>query len=420
MAIKFELKSAFSVKASWDPVSAKGEASPTPYTVQWKQGSVVKEATSATPSIVLVNLEPDTSYEVRVVSEPSTGVASGAVKTWSLEEPHLENLYASIRLEDGTYDATQFEKTVHDVFLKYFNDIVKNGDTIYTSVILKGAPKNIETRAVVEGSTTDVSGDQNLFLPFTSDSGTDQVVTLHNAVPVTGDCDPCVAKVDLRYSPASDSFTLGDKAYSVGDKFSLFGKMVTVADGSIVLVFEDTVAKAYPFNTSTASNVLGPLGSQFAKNVTCSVINVVGSKSTGGTGNTSSSSWVYDTDTDTIAEATRIVHTIDETSTSGKLSIGVRYTDANSNAFIEPVIECAPGSTTISAQDASDNTVSTTIDSTGISFDTDAASIYFGALQKFRIIFREGADGSPSTLAIESLDANTGTYLTRSEFSDAT
>ncbi|CAM9090727.1 unnamed protein product [Ectocarpus sp. 12 AP-2014] len=196
--------------------------------------------------------------------------------------------------------------------------------------------------------------------------------------------------------------------------------MVTVADGSIVLVFEDTVAKVYPFNTSTASNVLGPLGSQFAKNVTCSVINVVGSKTTGGVGNTSSSSWVYDTDTDTIAEATRIVHTIDETSASGKLSIGVRHTDADSNAFIEPVIECAPGSTTISAQDDSDNTVSTTIDSTGISFDTDAASIYFGASQKFRIIFREGADGSPSTLAIESLDADSGTYLTRSEFSDAT
>lgn len=32
------------------------------------------------------------------------------------------------------YDATQFEKNVHDIFLKYFNDVVNNGDTIYTSV----------------------------------------------------------------------------------------------------------------------------------------------------------------------------------------------------------------------------------------------------------------------------------------------
>lgn len=422
--MQFELTSAFSTKVSWEHVPGTEL-----YTVQWRQGSIEREASSTTPTIVLVNLEPDSSYDVRVV-HASDIVSSGSVKTYSTEDPHLENLYSSVKLEDGTYDATQFDKTVHDIFLKYFNDIVRNGDTIHTSVILKGAPKNIETKAVVEGSTTDVYGDENLFLPFSKDSDSAQIVTLINAVPLTEreepvpddadvgvDEDPWrVSNVDLVYTPDGDSFTIGGKVYTIGDKFNLFGKMVTVADGSIVLVFEDTVAKAYPFNTTTASNVLGPLGSQFAKNITCSVINVVGSKTTGVSGGTSSSSWVYDTETDTIAEATRIVHTIDEDSMSATLSIGVRHTDADNNAFIEPVIECASGSTTISAQDDSDNTVSTTIDSTGISFDTDGASIYFGAAQKFRIIFR---DGTPSTLAIESYDADTGTYMTRSEFSDA-
>ncbi|CAN0567631.1 unnamed protein product [Ectocarpus sp. 12 AP-2014] len=423
MSLRFELKSAFSVKISWDSFDESDA-----YTVQWTQSSVQKETTiSTTSAIALVNLEPDTPYDVRVTSTSSNTALSDSFQTWSLEDPHLENLYASVRLEDGTYDATQFDKSVHDVFLKYFNDIVQNGDTIYASVILKGAPKNIETRAVIEGSTTDVVGDQNLFLPFSKDSGSAQIVTLSNSIPVddvegTTVSDVAVAQdlggdVELLYTPESDTFTIGNNVYGVGDKFNLFGKMVTVADGSIVLVFEDTVAKVYPFNTSTASNVLGTLGSQFAKNVTCSVINVVGSKTTGASGNTYSSSWVYDTETDTIAEATRIVHTIDEDSANGTISIGVRHTDANSNTFIEPVVACASGSTTISAQDDSDNTVSTTIDPTGISFDTDDACIYFGAAQKFRIIFR---DGTPSTLAIESYDADSGTYMTRSEFSDAT
>ncbi|CAM9214494.1 unnamed protein product, partial [Ectocarpus sp. 4 AP-2014] len=327
-------------------------------------------------------------------------ILGSAFQTWPLKNPHLENLYSSVRLEDGTYDATQFDKTVHDVFLQHFNPIVANGDTIYASVVLKGAPKNIETRAVVEGSTTDVSGDQNLFLPFTKHS--------ESAQATFADADNAAAEdyasnVELLYTPDSDSFTLGGKVYGEGDKFSFFGRMFTVAEGSIVLVFEDTVAKIYPFSTSTASNVLGPLGSQFAKNVTCSVIDVVGSKTTGAAGNTPTSSWVYDTDTDTIIEATRIVHTIDETSASGTLSIGVRHTDAASNVFIEPVIACAPRSTTISAQDDADNTVSTTIDSTGISFDTDEASIYFWAAQKFWIIFR---DGAPPTLAVEFSDAS--------------
>lgn len=418
--MKFELESAFSAKVSWDKVADTEE-----YLVRWKTDSHEQQMTSTTTSIVLVNLQPDTLHEVSVMSE-SGQVKSGNVRTWPLEDPHLDNLYASVRLEDGTYDATQFDKAVHDVFLKYFNDIVEDGDTIYTSVILKGAPKNIETRAVVEGSTTDVSGDQNLFLPFTTESDSAQVVTLSNAVPVadigvTADADAYVSEehvssVDVIYTPESDTFTLGEKSYGVGDKFTLFGKMVTVADGSIVLVFEDTVAKSYPFDTTTASNVVGSLGSQFAKNYTCNAINIVGAKTTGVSGNTSSSAWVYDTDTDTIAEATRIVHTIDENSTSATLSIGVRHTDADANAFIEPVIACSSGSTTISAQDDSDNTVSTTIDPTGISFDTDEACIYFGAAQKFRIIFR---DGTPSTLAIESYDADSGTYMTRSEFSDA-
>lgn len=372
MTMQFELKSAFSAKASWDSIAGAES-----YTIQWKaQDAEVKQATSTTPAIVLVNRDPDTSYEVCVLSSDSTVLVSGSVQTWPLDDPHLDNLYSSIKLEDGTYDATQFDKPVHDIFLKYFNDIVQDGDTIYTSVILKGAPKNVETRAVVEGSTADVSGDQNLFLPFTKDSEASQVVTLNDAVPIddTLTTSDEASSVELVYSPNSDSFSIGGMVLGIGDKFNLFGKMVTVADGSIVLVFEDTVARVYPFETSTASNVVGSLGSQFAKNITCNVINVVGSKTTGVSGTTSASGWIYDTETDTIAEATRIVHTIDENSESGTLSFGVLHTDAKANAFIEPVIECASGSTIISAQDASDKTVSTTIDSTGISFDTDDAS----------------------------------------------
>lgn len=412
-----DLESAFSARVSWDPVVDADT-----YSVKWKTGSVEQQTTTTTASVVLINLEPDTLYEVCVVPESSDVGFLGSVQTYPLDDPRLDNLYASIKLGDGTYDATLFDKNVHDVFLKYFNDVVKHGDTIHASVILKGAPKQVETRAVVEGSVTDVSGVENLFLPFSKDATGAQRVTLNNAVPVKDDeaasdaVEAYPSNVDLLYTPESDTFTIGGNVYGVGDKFTLFGQMVTVADGSIVLVFEDTVARTYPFNNATASNVVGQLGSQFAKNYTCQSMNLVGSTTTGVAGNTSSSSWMYDTEADTVTEATRIVHSLDENNTSAVLSIGVRHTDAASNAFIEPVLQLAPGSTTISAQDNSDNTVSTTIDSSGISFDTNEACIYFGAAQKFRMIFR---DGTPSTLAIESYDADSGTYMTRSEFTDA-
>ncbi|CAM9090680.1 unnamed protein product [Ectocarpus sp. 12 AP-2014] len=90
MAVKFELKSAFSAKVSWDAVAAGDAGSSTPYTVQWSQGSVVKEAARATPSIVLVNLDPETSYDVRVLSGTGTtadATFSGAFTTWPAEDP---------------------------------------------------------------------------------------------------------------------------------------------------------------------------------------------------------------------------------------------------------------------------------------------------------------------------------------------
>jgi len=134
--------------------------------------------------------------------------------------------------------------------------VVKNGDVIYASVVYNGETKNIETQAVLEGSTVSVSGDKNLFLPFTPDSSNkNQVVTLENNVKNNVDDENTYAhKVKLNYTPKEDSFILGDRVLKVGDKFELFGRSVTVADGSIVLVFEDTVQFVFPFDTSVASD----------------------------------------------------------------------------------------------------------------------------------------------------------------------
>ena len=74
--------------------------------------------------------------------------------------------------------------------------------------------------------------------------------------------------------------------------------------------------------------------------------------------------------------------------------------------------------TVISSQDASDATASATFESTGLSFDSDEASIYFGAAKNFRMKYSDGV-GGPSVLQIQSLDTGSGEYVTRQEFSDA-
>lgn len=416
--MEFKLTSAFSTRVSWEPVEGVAE-----YSLQWRQGDLVKETRCEETSVLLLNLEPNTSYDVRVASGTNNSTNNstnnkdevfGSFKTFPESEPHLDNLYESVKLADGTYDATQFEKKAHDVFLKYFNDVVKNGDTIYTSVVLKGANKNIQTQAVVEGSTVSVSGDENLFLPFTTDSDNkNQVVTLENKVGKSEDDENTYApKVQLTYTPATDSFVLGDRVLKVGDRFELFGRAVTVADGSIVLVFEDTVQLVYPFAIGSALNVTTTAGSQFIKNSTCNVINIVGTRTTGNAGSTHQSGWLYDSVADTISEATRIVHSIDDNGETGGMSIGVLHTDGGGNAFIEPSLQLAPTSTTISVQNASDQTVSATFNETGLSFDNAAAAIYFGSSQEFRIIFNSGV------LSIQSYDSGSASYVSRADFSD--
>lgn len=410
LIMEFQLTSAFSTRVSWEPVQGVSA-----YSLQWRQGDVVKETKCEDTNVLLLNLEPGTSYDVRVAPSTSNkGEVFGSFKTFPESEPQLDNLYESVKLADGTYDATQFEKKAHDVFLKYFNDVVKNGDKIYTSVVLKGASKNIQTQAVVEGSTVPVSGDENLFLPFTTDSeNKSQVVTLENKVGKSTDDENTYAPtVQLTYTPSSDSFVLGDRVLKVGDRFELFGRAVTVADGSIVLVFEDTVQLVYPFAIGSALNVTTSAGSQFVKNSTCNVINIVGTRTTGNSGSTHQSGWLYDSTADTIAEATRIVHTIDENGEVGGMSIGVLHTDLSGNAFIEPSLQLAPTSTTISVQNASDQTVSATFNENGLSFDNASSSIFFGSSQEFRIIFAN------DVLAIQSLDSVSGEYVSRAEFGD--
>ena len=270
---------------------------------------------------------------------------------------------------------------------------------------VNGAQQKVETVAVRDGSTMTVETDSNVFLPFSVDSQNRlQTVTLAN------DMD----NATLAYDPRENMFGYCGDMYSVGDKFEMFGKMVTVADGSIVLLFSDTVQKDWPFTgASYALPVLGAAGSHFMKNITANVSNLVCEKLTGETGSTYNSAWVHDTTAGTMDEITRMVHTIDETTEDATISIGVLHTDASLNKFIEPIIQGTYDSTTISAQDAADATASATFTSNGLQFDTNAAAIYFGASQEFRIMY----DSTNALLLIQSYDQTLLDYVNKAEYS---
>lgn len=402
----FDLISAYSVRVYW---KAEFKASFVEFQSSTSSKSAKCEESDA--AFVIVNLEPSSTYNVRVLDKEGNFIAN-SFTTKDSDVPCLQNLYEGIRRPDGVYDTTRFEKNVHDVFLENFSQIVNTGDTILASVTVNGVPQDVETVAVRDGSSmkVDTSETQNYFLPFSSDNKSSlQTVTLQNV-----DSD-----VTLAYDRSENLFGYGGDMYGVGDKFELFGNMVTVADGSIVLLFSDTVAKVWPFDSSKALSVVGAAGSHFMRNLTTNVLNMVGEKVDGEKGSTYNSTWVHNTTDSTTQEVSRMVHELDETSENATISIGVLHTDASSNHFIEPTLAMRYDATVISAQDAADATASATFESTGLSFDTDQASIYFGSSKNFRIKFSDD-DGGPSVLQIQSYDSGFGDYVTRQEFSDAT
>ena len=393
--MEFDLISAYSVRVSWgsdfkaDTVECRGVSS-----AKCGEGDM---------AVVLVNLQPSTTYEIRIISESGENITE-TMTTENKSSPNFKNLYESIRSPDGVYDTTMFEKELHDIFLKNFSSIVKDGDKILANVKVNGVQQKVETVAVRDGSTMTVESNANVFLPFSVDSRRKfQTVTLSSKNEMA----------TLAYEPNDNTFGYAGDMYSVGDKFEMFGKMVTVGDGSIVLIFSDTVQKTWPFLDTKAGLVVGEAGSSFVKNITSNVSNLVLEKTTGNSGSTYSSAWAHDSTAVTTDEITRFVHTIDEDTENATLSIGVLHTDVSLNKFIEPVIQSTYDSTTISAQDATDATASATFTSSGLQFDTDEAAIYFGASQEFRILF----DSTNSLLLIQAYDATLLDYVNKAEYS---
>lgn len=398
--MQFDLISGYSARACW---SADVDA--TVVECYADQFHTVSKCDETENSVVIVNLRPGTCYTLQLTLRDGSCL-HGEFETCPASAPCLENLYRSTRREDGVYDTTRFDKATHDVFVSHFSEIVRAGDKILAPVSLRGARKDILTKAVTDGTTMDIVDESSLFLPFSDTRDSVQTVTLRRDSEET----------TMAYDASCNSVCYRGASYAVGETMEVFGKMVTVGDGSIVLVFSDVVAKIFPFSAAVALSVVGTRGSSFMKNQVANTSSLIASKTTGTKGDTSSSCWVHDTDLSTTDEITRTVHTVDEDSNFATLSMGVLHTDASSNKFIEPTIQLSSTSTTISAQDGNDATRSALFESTGLSFDSDESAVYFGASKQFRIKF---SDGTPSFLQVQSSDG-AGGYVTKTEFSDST
>lgn len=396
----FDLISGYSARISW-PVYLHADV------VECSAAGflAISKCADDEKALVVVNLQPNTTYTVKLTGKDGAQMTS-QFTTCPSKAPRLDNLYASTKRADGVHDTTRFDKATHDVFMSSFSTIVACGDKILAPVSLRGVRKEILTTAVTDGQVMQIVDESSIFLPFSESKKDLQTVTLRDGAEES----------TLAYEPSSNAVAYGGSVYEVGDTFEIFGKMITVGFGSIVLVFSDVVQKTWPFLATQALSVVRTAGSSFMKNMTANVTNVVAEKTTGVTGSTYQSGWVHDTDLSSTDEMTRIVHTVDEQSEFATMSLGVLHTDGSLNKYIEPAIQMTSTQVVVSSQSSTDATRSAIFESTGLSFDSDESAVYFGSNKNFRIVFE---DGTPALLKIQSTDG-AGGYVTKTEFTDST
>ncbi|CAM9737488.1 unnamed protein product [Phaeothamnion confervicola] len=204
--------------------------------------------------------------------------------TESEHSPHFERLYESIKRPDGSYDATVLDEASHDRFLKHFRDFVQTGDILETPIKLHGAKRTVTATAVAESGSFDVKDSQHVILPFSPQSGSGKVFLSRNGNSRT-----------VKYSDSTNSITVEGKTYSIGDRFQMLGRTVTVADGSIVLVFSDSVVGSYPHSAATASAVTSTYGSNFVRDFTANAGYMMATKDEGSAASSNISGMIYDT-----------------------------------------------------------------------------------------------------------------------------
>jgi len=403
-----ELVSACSAKVIWTPHPGEAGQVRKAYRVQvrranssdtFKVSKVTEDAFA-----VVANFDPNTNYEVLVeciLGDSWASLESMTFTTESESEPHLDRLYESLRRPDGSYDATLLDEAAHDNFLKHFSSFVTTGDVLETPIKLHGARFNVTASAVAESDSFDVGSSKNVMLPFSPDSGAGKVVLMRGEDART-----------VRYSDATNTITVEGKTYGIGDRFQMFGRTVTVADGSIVLVFSDSVVAAYPHSASTASAVTSTYGSNFVKDFTASEGFMMATKSANLSASSKISGMIFDTPSGTVKEISRIVQSVDSGTTSGTISLGVLRTNGG-DSFIEPTIETSYNQTLITSQDATGSSVTVaTIANDGISFDSDSAAMYFGASKNFKMVF---VDGAVPSLKLQAYDSTSSSYVTKLE-----
>jgi len=373
-----------------------------------RQFKLVRE--SVTSPYSLQGLQEGTSYDIRLVCLGMDYRLDYGLETSFTTPAATKNncraLHQKLRKKNRSGQSV-FDLTVDSESLaivkQTIRDMCNTGDRVRMRFRAQDRILDAELHYIRNGEKFRLQeGSHNALLAFEQSRGSAQKVRLQSHDKRS--------ESSIGYDESSNRIIVGQNSYGIGDTFFMHGRRVTVAQGSIVLMFANVVPDSFPYASSVTS--LGSMGGISTGTAILKSLYRVADRVTSDQTSASSSSYVKDSG-ETL-EFSRVSHLANETLDYGTFKISVLSTLSDASQILTDSVTCTPLGTTLvqnTIQSSEDVTNVISVTSDGISASSESFAIYFGDERQFRIKY---TDSDVSLLNIQYL--KDGSYVTRAEF----
>lgn len=303
-----------------------------------------------------------------------------------LDANSLRLLYESMR--ESIIDVASMDSAGVTEMKKFLYEYGKTGDLLRVNVSLDSGKTSFVADAVfVEDGETITALDKNVFLPF-------------EGVPEARD----ITISSSKFQFIDNKVVVDGQEVEFGSPFVVGGRRVVLAEGSVVLLVEDSLVRVFPEEGVQAEIILNDGTLAVGDAMTTGIFQLDKKEEDF----TSLVSYVFfhDASTDERTCVSKRTHTVDVSETSASTLIDLGYVGGT----LEKVVEYDTTSVGIRSVSASGKESVATIDVDGLSFSSNDSAVILGALGEFRIKYDEDTD----TVQIQHLDGLR--YVTKREF----
>lgn len=220
--IFFDKSSPLSFEINWIPID---NAESYELTYEYgTSGEIVLGTELVATTFFVQNLDPDTSYFIRLYSKEANTAYELAYTTTAVTAPNLAENYVTFvdGIQDdttGVFDLSDVDQQKFELFEDIIEDVFDDGSRIELSVEVNGAPQEIVTSFVHKGSSVSVD-DTSAILTSFNETDADQFIEIKT---VDGN-------ERMNYDPATKTVEIGGVTYNIGESIIIGGKKIKILD----------------------------------------------------------------------------------------------------------------------------------------------------------------------------------------------